>query len=401
MKRKYNLPKIQILGLGGLASGVLGILPLQKLQDLGCLKITAIDSHPNEVIKLPTNIIYTEGFGTGGDLEKGSELFAQIRSQVETEIDESDFVVCLSGLGGGTGSSFLKEIVDLCNQKSKTCLVIATSPNMGEQLSKSREEKFREVIDYIQDKCSFTILDMVKIQRSSSYSQQVLEQVGSELMCCVNSLIMMTSRAGFDAQDLHKTFSNKGMMFIRTGTGKDIEECLNMCLDKKYNYNWLTTISDCAYTIEGDNLTTEDDEKVIIRISRYADSNFDIKGKLVNRKDETVRLYLIMTGMASSYNRQNKTDLSHNLGIFHEIMQTDAGLNRLKAISSTEDLYANKKEIINIAASTKSLSKAFAKLHELFEVKISYTTFAKFLKSIEVEVEEKRPIVEITTVYDN
>ena len=402
-KKKNLLPKIRLFGLGGMAYGVFNALPLDNLQQLGCLKMTAIDSHPNEIMKLPMDILYPEAYGTGGDIELGKKIFNEIRQEVETRVDESDFIICVAGLGGGTGSSFLQEIVDIAHTKNKTCIVYATSPNIGEQLSRVRMAKFKETVSYIEEKCSYSLLDMVKIQRSSPTSAQAVEQIANEVLGCVNSLVVMMVQAGFDGADLHKAFATKGLMMNGIGTGESIIECIEGSLEKKFNYNWLTTATHCAYALAGDYITPEDEEQVVLGISRYANQNFEIKGKVILNGEKEKRLFVFLTGLAQSYNRKNSKDLLDNRNLLKDIIQTNRNIQTKKDINSTDDLKTYSSDIARLVAG-RTRREGYVKLQDYYNLNIAFSTFSKFLSSIEEQIEEveaeTQPVVEITTVYD-
>ncbi len=162
------MPKILTALVGGLGFATLQSWSPDQITEIKNKNIDLlyIDTHSNQfnqisdaVIKLSAN-----SHGAGGDFDSGSAKFQNIKKQVTDLISQYDLVLIFGGFGGGTGSSFAVELVNICNQLNKFKIVVGNSLKFEEFYQEKPKFNFELVTDIIETQAPYLIIDSSKIE---------------------------------------------------------------------------------------------------------------------------------------------------------------------------------------------------------------------------------------------
>lgn len=146
--------KIKILGIGGaginavnrlIASGVQGAQFWALNTDLQSLDASIA---PN---KLTLGRELTKGLGAGGDPVVGQTCTLRDRESIEQILSDTQLVILIAGMGGGTGSGALPLITQWSKEKGNITLCFVTVPFEFE--GKTRAEVAQHAINQLKGKC--------------------------------------------------------------------------------------------------------------------------------------------------------------------------------------------------------------------------------------------------------
>ena len=126
-----NPPKIKIIGLGGAGSNMINRLKLDEFDAISTIAVNtdtqALASlQCDEAVLVGSSI--TRGLGTGGELEIGKKVAEAERGEIAEKIKDTDLIILVVGLGGGTGSALVTVIAELAANTDALVLVFATLP---------------------------------------------------------------------------------------------------------------------------------------------------------------------------------------------------------------------------------------------------------------------------------
>jgi cell division protein FtsZ len=126
-----NSVRIKIIGLGGAGSNMVDRLNLKDFDTISTIAVNT-DAQAlahlqcNEKVLLGSSI--TRGLGTGGELEIGKTIAEAERGKLASLVDDTDLIILVVGLGGGTGSAIATMVAELAASTESLTLVFATVP---------------------------------------------------------------------------------------------------------------------------------------------------------------------------------------------------------------------------------------------------------------------------------
>ena len=123
--------KIKIIGLGGAGSNMISRLKLDEFDAISTIAVNtdtqALASlQCDETVLVGSSI--TRGLGTGGELEIGKKVAEAERGKIAEKTRDSDLIILVVGLGGGTGSALVTAVAELTANTDALVLVFATLP---------------------------------------------------------------------------------------------------------------------------------------------------------------------------------------------------------------------------------------------------------------------------------
>lgn len=145
-----NHLKIKIIGVGGAGTNAVDGL---KLDDLGDVRLAAINTDAqalgNSPIaeKLLIGRSVTRGLGAGGEIEIGKAAAESDRDSIARLIADTDLIILIVGLGGGTGSAAVSVVAEVAAKTEALVLAFATLPFSFEGARRKRiaEESIGEL----------------------------------------------------------------------------------------------------------------------------------------------------------------------------------------------------------------------------------------------------------------
>ncbi|HAV14683.1 MAG TPA: cell division protein FtsZ [Opitutae bacterium] len=123
--------KIKIIGVGGAGTNAVDGL---KLDDLGDVRLAAINTDAqalnNSPIaeKLVIGRSVTRGLGAGGEVDIGKAAAEADRDAIARLIADTDLIILIVGLGGGTGSAAVSVVAEVAAKTDALVLAFATLP---------------------------------------------------------------------------------------------------------------------------------------------------------------------------------------------------------------------------------------------------------------------------------
>jgi cell division protein FtsZ len=142
--------KIKIVGVGGAGTNAVDGL---KLDDLGDVRLAAVNTDAQALNqspiaeKLVIGRSITRGLGAGGELEIGKAAAESDRDAIARLIGDTDLIILVVGLGGGTGSAAAAVIAEVAAKTDALVLAFATLPFSFEGARRKRiaEESIGEL----------------------------------------------------------------------------------------------------------------------------------------------------------------------------------------------------------------------------------------------------------------
>ena len=162
---KAAKPSVAIVGLGGAGcnittwiaqKGITGGRIIAANTDVNHLYVQKAD----KVILLGEKLC--KGHGCGGYPEMGAQATKENLTELKAELEGSNLVFLLAGLGGGTGTGAMPVVADLTRSLNALTIGCVTIPFTIEM---SRREKAREAINLLAQSCdSVVIIDNSKLR---------------------------------------------------------------------------------------------------------------------------------------------------------------------------------------------------------------------------------------------
>jgi cell division protein FtsZ len=142
-------PRILVLGVG--SSGTLAVSHMCRLNP--ALKAIGIDTDKKvlegvameEVLHVGTAV--TNGFSAGGDVELGRQSIEKDSSNIRNQLRQTDLLVVVAGLGGGTGSGALPVITRIAREAGTLILCMVTMPFVfeGKTIAKKADDALKKI----------------------------------------------------------------------------------------------------------------------------------------------------------------------------------------------------------------------------------------------------------------
>lgn len=227
-----GLKKIALWGVGDWGIRIAGTLPLEYQ---GQVKIVALDSDMQSLICSPiTNKVVmggdiTCGLGTGGDLEKATRAFRESEDKIRAELNDTDILLIVGGVGGGVGSAVIPLLCDCAVTENKYTLVFISRPFDFE--GKKKHIYFQEVRERILGSkvglASFSMDRLVGRVDDEVLHDEVFDRCDRILKKSVETVIAYLSAApprGGDYASLKRLLTHAGEMVMGTGEVEDPEE---------------------------------------------------------------------------------------------------------------------------------------------------------------------------------
>ena len=123
---------VSVVGIGGCGCNAVDMLYQLGVNKHATLIAINTDSAALNHCALDNKILIgedlTNGYGAGADPGVGLEAAKESRNGILDQLQKCDFVILVSGLGGGTGTGATPYIAELAKELDKPCICIATLP---------------------------------------------------------------------------------------------------------------------------------------------------------------------------------------------------------------------------------------------------------------------------------
>lgn len=311
---KTAKPSVAVVGLGGAGcnittwiaeKGITGGRIIAANTDVNHLYVQKAD----KVILLGEKIC--KGHGCGGYPEMGAQATRENIDELRTELDGTNLVFLVAGLGGGTGTGAIPVVAELTRSVNALTIGCVTIPFTIEM---SRREKAREAIKLLAESCdSVVIIDNSKLREVAGNLplKEALNVANALVGAFVKNLtdtITQPSLVNLDYADLRAVMERGGISSIGIGEGDGNERVIK-AVSQAISTPLLdvTNISDCygvlIHIVGGEDLTLEE---VAVTGELIMDKVPNTKriiwgAKVDNSLTGKVRVMAVLTGVQSPF----------------------------------------------------------------------------------------------------
>ncbi|CAG0978025.1 MAG: cell division protein FtsZ [Candidatus Methanoperedens sp.] len=307
-------PSVAVVGLGGAGcnittwiaeKGISGGRIIAANTDVNHLYVQKAD----KVILLGEKIC--KGHGCGGYPEMGAQATRETIEELKTELEGTNLVFLVAGLGGGTGTGAISVVAELTRSLNALTIGCVTIPFTIEM---SRREKAREAIKLLAESCdSVVIIDNSKLREVAGNLplKEALNVANALVGAFVKNLtdtITQPSLVNLDYADLRAVMERGGISSIGIGEGDGVERVIK-AVSQAISTPLLdvTNISDCygvlIHIVGGEDLTLEE---VAVTGELIMDKVPNTKriiwgAKVDNSLTGKVRVMAVLTGVESPF----------------------------------------------------------------------------------------------------
>ena len=307
-------PSVAVVGLGGAGcnittwiaeKGITGGTIIAANTDVNHLYVQKAD----KVILLGEKIC--KGHGCGGYPEMGAQATRENIGELRAELEGTNLVFLVAGLGGGTGTGAIPVVAELTRSLNALTIGCVTIPFTIEM---SRREKAREAIKLLAESCdSVVIIDNSKLREVAGNLplKEALNVANALVGAFVKNLtdtITQPSLVNLDYADLRAVMERGGISSIGIGEGDGVER-VTKAVSQAISTPLLdvTNISDCygvlIHIVGGEDLTLEE---VAVTGELIMDKVPNTKriiwgAKVDNNLTGKVRVMAVLTGVQSPF----------------------------------------------------------------------------------------------------
>jgi cell division protein FtsZ len=307
-------PSVAVVGLGGAGcnittwiaeKGISGGRIIAANTDVNHLYVQKAD----KVILLGEKLC--KGHGCGGYPEMGAQATKENIEELKTELEGTNLVFLVAGLGGGTGTGAISVVAELTRSLNALTIGCVTIPFTIEM---SRREKAREAIKLLAESCdSVVIIDNSKLREVAGNLplKEALNVANALVGAFVKNLtdtITQPSLVNLDYADLRAVMERGGISSIGIGEGDGVERVIK-AVSQAISTPLLdvTNISDCygvlIHIVGGEDLTLEE---VAVTGELIMDKVPNTKriiwgAKVDNSLTGKVRVMAVLTGVESPF----------------------------------------------------------------------------------------------------
>ncbi|VVB97504.1 Cell division protein FtsZ 1 [uncultured archaeon] len=226
---KTAKPSVAVVGLGGAGcnittwiaeKGITGGRIIAANTDVNHLYVQKAD----KVILLGEKLC--KGHGCGGYPEMGAQATKENIAELKAELEGSNLVFLVAGLGGGTGTGAIPVVAEVTRELGSLTIGCVTIPFTIEM---SRREKAREAINLLAQSCdSVVIIDNSKLREVAGNLplKEALNVANALVGAFVKNLtdtITQPSLVNLDFADLRAVMERGGVSSIGIGEGDGAE----------------------------------------------------------------------------------------------------------------------------------------------------------------------------------
>lgn len=311
---KTAKPSVAVVGLGGAGcnittwiaeKGITGGRIIAANTDVNHLYVQKAD----KVILLGEKLC--KGHGCGGYPEMGAQATRENTAELKAELEGTNLVFLVAGLGGGTGTGAIPVVAEITRSVNALTIGCVTIPFTIEM---SRREKAREAIKLLAESCdSVVIIDNSKLREVAGNLplKDALNVANALVGAFVKNLtdtITQPSLVNLDYADLRAVMERGGISSIGIGEGDGVDRVIKAVsqaiatplLD-------VTNFDDCygvlIHIVGGEDLTLE--EVAVtgeLIMEKVPNTKRIIWGaKVDNNLTGKVRVMAVLTGVESPF----------------------------------------------------------------------------------------------------
>ncbi len=308
-------PKIKIIGVGGAGCNSISRMSRQEHSAKVPMIAANTDQKQLDVIsggvkKLLLGRSVTKGLGAGGYPEVAMKAALNSKKQIEKELEGTDLLFLVAGMGGGTGTGAAPVIADIARQNGCLVASFVTYPFKLERarLAKAKEgiENLKQVSDTIVIIDNNRLLDWApNVQIEKAF--QLVDDITAKAVMGISETILEPSLINVDFADLRSILENGGVSMMSLGEASGIdrnEEIIKATLTNKLlDIDTKGAKGALVHLSGGPDLTLGDANHIAESLTEYVpeDANVILGARSQEGMERSVRAMVIFTGLKDNY----------------------------------------------------------------------------------------------------
>jgi cell division protein FtsZ len=227
---------VSVVGIGGCGCNAVDMLNRLGMGDHAQLVAVNTDTAALNHCDIDQKILIgenlTNGYGAGANPEIGLEAARESRTHLLQALQAANFVILVTGLGGGTGTGATPFIAELAHEMGKPCICVATLPFESE--GKMRMDYAFEGLDKLRsgDNALITLPnerlitalgESVGLFSAFKHSNEMLQSIIRSLV----TLLTDTGVINVDFNDFSNVMNHTGDALLGVGRSATEEDALD------------------------------------------------------------------------------------------------------------------------------------------------------------------------------
>ncbi|MFQ6095104.1 MAG: cell division protein FtsZ, partial [Candidatus Bathyarchaeia archaeon] len=307
-------PVVSVVGIGGAGSNIISWIKQRGMVGGQLIALNTDVTHLSTT-KADKRVLIGErtcgGFGSGGYPRKGEAAMRESLRQVVKELQDSNIIFIVAGLGGGTGTGASYVLADHLRAQGKLVIGVVTLPFLIERV---RMEIARKGLERLRKACDTVVAidnnKLVRVAGNLAFKQAL--GVANELVGIfvkdITETIATASLINIDYVDLRTIMKNRGLAAIGVGYAQGeerVERAVKAAMEGQ-----LLDIGDITmakgvliHVSGGEDMTLEDVTKAGEIVMRMLPQETKIVwGARVNEGMEgSIHVMVILTGIESAF----------------------------------------------------------------------------------------------------
>ncbi len=321
---------IKVIGVGGGGCNAVkqmmdfdldGVELISANTDMQVLRKSPIDN------KLQLGMQTTRGMGAGSKPEIGRRAAEEDRERIQENLTGADMVFIAAGMGGGTGTGAAPVIASIARQMGVLAVAIVTKPFFFEgskrmRMAEAGLEVLKEEVDCLIVIPNDRIADVMGEDASLLGSFKTVDDVLKNGVQSIANVIQKEGLINMDLEDVKTIMSERGIAMMGTGEAQG-EDRARAATEKAISSPLLENIDLSSARGLLVNVTANQN----IKASEYQavgslvydlideDSvNVKIGMMIDNDMDETLRVTVVATGIASGEEQEDSEEIPNLFG---------------------------------------------------------------------------------------
>jgi cell division protein FtsZ len=225
-KVKASRPSVTIVGLGGAGCNIATWVADKKLAGGKIIAANTDANHLYSMTRADTIMLLGEklckGHGCGGYPERGAEAAKENLAEIRKEIEGSNLLFLVAGLGGGSGTGAMPVFAGVGKEMGALTIACVTIPFTIEM---SRREKARDAVKALAEICdSIVVIDNSKLREVAGNlplkdALAVANALVGSFVKNLTDTITQPSLVNLDYADLRAVMERGGIASIGIGEG--------------------------------------------------------------------------------------------------------------------------------------------------------------------------------------
>ena len=225
-KVKASRPSVTVVGLGGAGCNIATWIADKKLAGGKIIAANTDANHLFSMTRADTIMLLGEklckGHGCGGYPERGAEAAKENIVEIRKELEGSNLLFLVAGLGGGSGTGAIPVFASVGREMGSLTIACVTIPFTIEM---SRREKAREAIKSLAEVCdSIVVIDNSKLREVAGNlplknALAVANALVGSFVKNLTDTITQPSLVNLDYADLRAIMERGGIASIGIGEG--------------------------------------------------------------------------------------------------------------------------------------------------------------------------------------